>query len=269
MPNNDAYTQVTQIEQARLDGAKAIILCPLDETMLADSIQTLRDDNIPLAYTTLFDTAYGVQGGLQQLRDWRCHRQAGRANLQQEHTDRAQVVVLSRLGLPAADNRADGMEVGFRSHRARRARCLGASMAITQDLAYAAVQKLIDDDIHFNVILRSATRALTARSKRCRKPNFDPNSVIVVSANGESYAQELIRDGQFLRGTVAANLEASSQIAVDAVVKMLAGSPVPEFHQLPPRRRPHPRRIAGKQRLANLLVVALTRHSPLFLLDFR
>ena len=58
--------------------------------------------------------------------------------------------------------------------------------------------------------------------------------MIIVSANGESYAQELIRDGQFLRGTVALNREESSQIAVDAIVKMLAGSQVPETISYPP-----------------------------------
>ena len=67
-----------------------------------------------------------------------------------------------------------------------------------------------------------------------QEAGFDPNSVIVVSANGEAYAQELIRDGTFLRGTVAINREQSSQLAVDATIKMLAGAEVPEFLSYPP-----------------------------------
>jgi serine/threonine protein kinase len=59
--NGDAYTQSTQIETARLAGAGAIILCPLNGEMALDLGELLVGRNIPLAYTTLVESDYGIK----------------------------------------------------------------------------------------------------------------------------------------------------------------------------------------------------------------
>ena len=117
---NDAYTQITQFEQARLEGAKAIILCPVDNSTIGDSIRSLQAANIPLAYITLFDNPYGVQ---QDSNSYDIGSVVGRLAGQiynQEHKTPPQVVVLSYPGFPATDNRDDGMEAGFQGNRPRR-----------------------------------------------------------------------------------------------------------------------------------------------------
>ena len=58
---NDPLAQIWQIEQARLDGAKAMILCPMENDLLDDLIDSLEQANIPLTYITMFDHAYGVK----------------------------------------------------------------------------------------------------------------------------------------------------------------------------------------------------------------
>jgi len=231
--NNDASTQVTQFEQARLDGAKAVILCPLNTTALNDSIQSLKAANIPLAYITLFDNPYGVQ---QDSSSYDIGVVVGKLAGQiynEEHSTPPQVVVLSYAGFPATESRDDGMEAGFKQ-TVPSVNFIGRVPGYTEDDAYKSIQGLIQKKTHFDVILSINDVGAYGAVKAMQEANFDPKSVIIVSANGESYAQELIRQGQFLRGTVTLNRQQSSQIAVDSIVKMLAGSEVPQIVSYPP-----------------------------------
>ena len=231
--NNDAYTQITQFEQARTDGAKAFIVCPLNLQMLVEPIGALQKANIPVAYITLLDTIYGVK---QDSNSYEIGLVVGRLAGQiyiSEQSEPAQVVVLAYNGFLAADSRAEGMEAGFRE-AAPGATFIGRYEGFTQDTGYTSIQQLIEQGTHFDVILSMTDAGAYGAIKAMEEAGFDPASVIVVSANGESYAQELIREGHFLRGTVALNREESSQIAVNSVVKMLAGSPVPEIISYPP-----------------------------------
>ncbi len=231
---NDTYTQVTQIEQARLDGARAIILCPLGTDVLTDSIKSLEESHIPLTYITLFDNSYGVKEDSSSYDIGLVVGRLGGQIFQDEHSDETpHVIVLTYPGLPAADQRADGMEAGFRE--VVPGVVFGDRYdGFTQESGYDAVKGLIQAGTQFNVILSMTDAGAYGAIDAMQEAGFDPDSVIVVSANGEAYAQELIRDGKFLRGTVTLNREQSSQLAVDATVKMLAGTEVPEFLSYPP-----------------------------------
>ena len=226
--DNDPYSQVTQFEQARLDGAKAVILCPVNSSAINDSINSLQKANIPLTYITLYDNPYGVQ---QDSNSYDIGTVEGRLAGQiynEEHTDPPQVVVLSYAGFPATDNRDEGMEAGFKQ-TVPSVVFVGRTPGYTEDETYKSIQALIQKKVHFDVILAINDVGAYGAIKAMQEANFDPKSVIIVSTNGESYAQELIRQGQFLRGTVTLNRQESSQIAVDSIVKMLAGSDVPQI----------------------------------------
>src|SRR5205085_3583049 len=56
---NDDYKQLTLIEQARLEGAKAIILCPLSPNFLSESLNSVRQAGIPLVLTDSLAESYG------------------------------------------------------------------------------------------------------------------------------------------------------------------------------------------------------------------
>lgn len=231
--NNDAGTQLRQIEQARLEGAKAIILCPLETTMLTSSIDSLRAANIPLAYITLFNHPYGVKLDSNSYDIGLVVGRLAAQNFTESGFDQARVVTLTNLGFPAAETRSEGMETGFREI-VPDAVFLGRYSGFTQDDGQETIQSLIDADTSFNVILSMTDAGAYGAIRALEAAGFDPSSVIIVSANGESFAQELIREGKFLRGTVALNREQSSQIVVDVIIKMLAGSVVPETINYPP-----------------------------------
>ena len=64
--------------------------------------------------------------------------------------------------------------------------------------------------------------------------SFDPSSVIISSVDAESVARQYIQDGHFMRASVDVGRELFSQTAVNAMVKLLAGSTVPETYLVPP-----------------------------------
>jgi len=63
---------------------------------------------------------------------------------------------------------------------------------------------------------------------------FAPDSVIISSVDAEALAREYIRNGYFMRGSVAISRAEFSRTAVDAMVKLLAGSTLPETIVVPP-----------------------------------
>lgn len=230
---NDPLMQIRQMEQARLEGAKAIILCPVDSDLLDASIDSLQEANIPLTYITLFDHAYGVKQDSSSSEIGLVVGRLAAQNFIEEGWENARVVVFSYPGFPATEARSNSMEQGFRE-QVPDATFLERVPGYTQDAAYASTKQLIEDGVDFNVILSITDSGSYGAVQALEEANVDPGSVIIVSANAESYAQELIRQGRFMRGTVALNREESSQIAVDATIKMLAGSPVPETVAYPP-----------------------------------
>jgi ABC-type sugar transport system substrate-binding protein len=230
---NVPSAQITQFEKARSEGAKAFILCPVNSTAIDASIQSLQTANIPLAYITLYDNPYGVQ---QDSNSYDIGTVVGRLAGQfykDDHTTPPKVVVLSYPGFPATDSRDDGMEAGFRE-TVPNVDFVGRVPGYTEDDSYQSIKDLIAKKVHFDVILAINDVGAYGAVKAMQEAGFDSKSVIIVSANGENYAQELIRRGQFLRATVSLNREESSQIAVDSIVKMLAGSEVPQIVSYPP-----------------------------------
>ncbi|MCC6801876.1 MAG: protein kinase [Anaerolineae bacterium] len=231
--DNNAQTQVAQLRQARAEGARAFILCPINADMLTDSINMLQANNLPLVYITLFDNAYGVKLDSGSYNVGLVVGRLAGQTFNAERTDEAKVVVLTRLGLVATESRADGMEAGFRE-MVPNATFIGRYEGATEAESSETIRALIEAGTDFNVILSLNDVGAYGAIQALQAANFSPDSVIIVSANGESYAQELIREGTFLRGTVALNREQASQSAVDAIVKMLAGSEVPEIITYPP-----------------------------------
>jgi len=127
------------------------------------------------------------------------------------------MMVWSRLQADGAERRVRGTPAGY-----------------SEDDSYHSIQALIQKNVDFDVILSINDVGAYGAVKAMQEANFDPKSVIIVSANGESYAQDLIRQGLFLRGTVTLNREQSSQIAVDSIVKCWQAAKSRRLSAIPP-----------------------------------
>jgi ABC-type sugar transport system substrate-binding protein len=225
---DDAYLQSTQIEQARLEGARAIILCPLNADVIKTAADSLEAAQIPLVFSTTFDHPYGVKLELANYDiGLAIGRYAGEI-IRDEHGGRAEVALLGFPGFSAGDDRTRGMRDGL-AEIAPDATIIGEWRGFTRQASYETIHALIADGTHFDAILSINDTGTMGAIEALEEALIAPQDVFIVSANGEAPIVEYVRAGYFVRGTVEINREMGSRLLLHAAIKALAGSPVPEL----------------------------------------
>jgi ABC-type sugar transport system substrate-binding protein len=232
--DTDEYQQLTQIERARTDGAKAIILCPLNAQLLDGSLKSIQDAGIPLVLLSSDIPGYGgVQlVGDEFLMGKKPGELAGQI-IRDEMGGQANVIILDYPELPHIVTRANGLEEGVLEF-APEAQIIGRYLGATREFAEASVNKLIDEGIEFDVILSINDAGSFGAIAALEKAGIASDSVIITSVDAEVQAREYIRDGRFIRGSVDPGRAVASKTAIDIVIQLLAGATVPEQIFTPP-----------------------------------
>ncbi|NWF67675.1 MAG: protein kinase [Chloroflexi bacterium] len=232
--DTDSYLQVTLVDQAIADGASAIILCPLDTTLLADSLATVEQRGIPLVQFIGAQPSYGgvLLAGDDYVMGVRAGRLAGQI-IAAEMNGQANVIILDYPDLPQIVQRANGLQDGLLSY-APDANIIGRYIGATPELGRASVSALITDGVEFDVILSINDAGAFGATEAMSAAGIDPADVIIVSVDAEPRAQEYMRAGFYFRGSVEVNRTEFSHAAVYAVVKLLTGNPIPETLLVPP-----------------------------------
>jgi ribose transport system substrate-binding protein len=230
----DDYTQLTQIEKARADGAKGLIVCPLNSELLASPLTSAQEAGLPLVILHSDMPSYGgvLLAGDDYLMGLRAGRFAGQI-VANEMDGQADVIILDYPDLPILVVRADGLEDGLHEF-APEANVIGRYKGGTPEFGKASVEKLIQDGVTFDVILSINDAGVFGAIDAMEAADIDPGAVIASSVDAEVLAQQYIRDGYFMRGSVTVGREEFSQAAVNAMVKLLAGSTLPETYLVPP-----------------------------------
>jgi len=105
---------------------------------------------------------------------------------------------------------------------------LGRYLGGTEENGYEAIKDLIDSEVAFNVIASINDIGSYGAIRALEEADFAPDSVIIVSVDAEAQAQEYIRTGYFMRGSVGVAREGSARAMVYSMIKLLAGSTIPE-----------------------------------------
>ncbi len=230
----DVYRQITLIERARAEGARAIIICPLDPELLERSLTAVEQDDMPLVIAGSGMPSYGgvrIEGD-EYLMGLKPGQAAGRA-IASELGGEAKVVILDYPDLPAIITRANGLEDGVLEF-APDADIVGRFVGATRENGEAAIRQLLEDGVDFNVIVSINDAGSFGAIAALEAAGVDPDSVMIYSVDAEVLAQQYIRDEHFMRGSVALDREAFSSATVDAMVKLLAGATMPEVVLVPP-----------------------------------
>ncbi len=231
----DAYRQLTLIEQARLDGARALILCPLKPNALAASLTSLDAAKVPFILTDALPEAYGgvmLETDNTDVGALAAHYTAD--TLEAGGIDQPNIVILDQPDYAFSDARVEGFLDGLRE-RLPNAQIVGNYPAGAEQ---AASQAVIGDllaegrriDAIFSVTDQGAYGAITALAAA----NIDPSAVVVVSVNAESLALTDIFNRNYLQASVDIARQEGSRGVVDSVVKLLGGGTLPERLVLPP-----------------------------------
>ena len=228
---NDEYLQLAQIERARAEGAQALIICPTGTTSMVTAADELQAANIPLVWVTLFDTDYGVK---LDSDNYAIGERVGRYTgelLNAENGGQGNVIIISRSPFPASQIRANGMIDGLAAVAPGTTivQEFAAGAQSVREIAAAAVAGLLEQGTVPDAIMCINDACAYGAIDSLTQAGVDPGDVIIVSVGAEPGALDLIRAGTYLRGTVAINWDESSALMLHALIKMLAGSPIPEF----------------------------------------
>jgi serine/threonine protein kinase/ABC-type sugar transport system substrate-binding protein len=210
--NTDPYNQITLIERARTDGARALIICPLDLDLLSEPLASVKASGIPMVAMSGDMPGYGgvqVTGDEYQM-GFKAGELAGR------------LIV-----------RADGLEAGVLS-LAPDAHIVGRYLGATPEFAKASVSRLIEDGVEFNVIASINDAGSFGAIQALEEAGITADEVMIVSIDAEQLARRYIRDKYYMRGSLDAGRVNFSRAAIDTITKLLAGGTVPERILVPP-----------------------------------
>jgi serine/threonine-protein kinase len=228
------HRQIAQIERARAEGASALILCPI--TPYADaSIASAVSAHIPVINTALTLAFSGtVSVGIDnQALGFNAGAYAGQI-IEDEWNGTARVIILGYL--IEADNRGSrtfGLHRGVRD-AAPGVQIVGTYAGGTRDDARLSVMRLIEQRESFDLILCYADVCAYGVIDALEAAGVAPESVQIISINGESLAQTYVEQRYYMRATQTINRELGSQAAVQAAVKALGGGVLPQTVVIPP-----------------------------------
>lgn len=234
--DSDSYRQVTLVERARTDGARALIICPLDPALLVNPLVSAQEAGIPMVFLHAATRSFG--GVMLAGDDYLMGVEAGHAGGEMILSlldGEADAIVLDYPDLPAIVRRADGLVDGV-TEIAPRTNIIGRFVGGTRENGYASVSQLIEDGVEFSVILSINDAGSYGAIQALEEAGIEPDSVYISSVDAEALARQFIMQDYYIRASVDVGREQHSRTAIDAAVKLLAGATVPETFLVPPGR---------------------------------
>jgi ABC-type sugar transport system substrate-binding protein len=233
--STDPYRQITLIERARTEGARALIICPLNPEVLSTALRSVEEARIPTVYmAATMPEDYG--GVLLAGDDYQMGFAAGEAGgeiIRDMLDGSARVVVLNYPTFPTLVNRANGLVDGMLSV-APDAEVVATVTGATRELGRESVAGLIEQGIAFDVILSINDAGSYGAIEAMEAAGIPPEDVYISSVDAEPLARQYIRDDYYIRASLEVNRRDFSIVATHAIVKMLAGTQVPETYLVPP-----------------------------------
>jgi serine/threonine protein kinase/DNA-binding LacI/PurR family transcriptional regulator len=230
----DAYREVTLVEKARAEGASALIICPLDINLLRASLRSAQAAGVPLVFHADNIPTYGgvMVGGDAYLLGLVPGQFAGKL-VRDEMNGQANVIILDYPDRADIVTRANGLEDGLKEF-APEAKVIGRYLGATREFGKESVEKLLKDGVDFNMILSINDAGAFGAIEAMKAANIDPKSVQIVSIDAEALAQDYIRKGYFMRGSVQSSRVETAQALMDAAIQLLAGGTLPQTLLVPP-----------------------------------
>ncbi|MCA0458623.1 MAG: protein kinase [Chloroflexi bacterium] len=231
----DSYKQQALFDTARAEGAAAMIVCPLDISLLENGLAKAHEANIPIVFQANDFFGYGavLVGGDNYLLGLTPGQFAGQL-VRDEMGGTAQVIILDYASREDIVARANGLEEGLKEF-APDATVIGRYTGATRELGKESVAKLLEEGIQFNFILSINDAGSFGAIDAMVEAGIKPDEVTIVSIDAEPLAQEYILKDYFIRGSVGSSNEQLAEGMMDAVVNLLAGETIAESIIVPPK----------------------------------
>ncbi len=232
--NTDEYREITQIEKARADGATGLIVCPVNSTVLANTLTAVQQANLPLV---LLDSNIPSYGGVRLSGDdYRMGLMVGRhagERIRAQQDGQARVLLLEFPDMLSIVTRAQGLVDGLHQV-APDAVIVGRVRGGTREFAQASVAAVLAEGTRFDVVLSINDAGSLGAIAALEDAGIAPHEVSIYSIDAEATMLSYIANSYYARGSLAINRAEFSRVALDAMVILLAGGTLPETVIIPP-----------------------------------
>jgi ribose transport system substrate-binding protein len=231
-----AEKQVTAIRNFVAKGVKVIVLCALDPEIVEPVVHEAAEAGVyfvQVAGPALAVKGVSVGGEADSNADLGCAAGEIAGDLIAKEKDgQATVAILDYPDLPQVVLRADNIEKCMLAKAPQAVivgRYLGGTTENGLKSMITALEQHPDIDVVVSINDAGAYGALTA----LQAADKDPATTIIVGIDAEAKAKDLIKAGNYYRGTVDTSPAQTGEIVINAAVKLLASASIPQNIRIP------------------------------------
>jgi len=246
---SDPLTQSRLISQFVAQGAKALVICPLDDSAIKDALQNAANAGVLAAETgpSVPPNGVSISGITDQVMGEAVGKYAAQL-INSELGGKAVVAILGYPDLPSLVARADAMKTALLAD-APNATVLvpdptqnaagtitappSAWKGGTAEFGQASMSQILKEYPDVNVIMSINDAGAFGAVTALKAAGKGPKDVMIVSVDADPNAVQMIKAGEYFRGSITTSPVPVARLAVDAVVKLLAGDAVPLHIPLP------------------------------------
>lgn len=222
----NADFQLVQVEDAREQGAIALIVCQLNSQALVPVLETAANEGMILAFNS--PPLIG-DGAIIMLDNAELGREIGREAgeyIRDQLGGSARVVLLGLPNSASGQTIAQGMQTAL-LQVAPNAEITGHYDGITPENGRNVTEALLTAGEQIDVVLTVNDGAAFGVIEALEARDIPPESVSIFSINGESLARQYVRQNYYLRATLGLDREGLAQATIQSVIKMLGGGTLP------------------------------------------
>ena len=228
-----ADRQIAAIENFVSKGAPAIALCAIDPKVVEKAVREAADQGVYMLQYAGRDLA--VNGISISIEDADLGCAAGEIAgdfIVKEKGGQATVALLDYPSLPNVVERANQIEACLKQ-KAPGAKIVGRFVGGTPENGLKSLENALQVYPEIDVVASINDAGAFGAIKALEAAGKDPQTTIVVGIDADAQAKDLIEQGKFYRGTVDTSPELTGEMAVNAVIKLLAGSTAPKNVRVP------------------------------------
>ena len=228
-----ADKQISAIENFVAKGAKVIVLCVLDPKVIEAAVREAADQGVFIVqYAGRESAVNGISVSIEDA-DLGCAAGEIAGDLiVKEKNGQANVAILDYPDLPQVVVRADNIEKCLKE-KAPDVTIVGRFLGGTTENGLTSMETALQAHPEIDVVASindaGAYGALTA----LQAAGKDPKTTIIVGIDAEAKAKDLIKQGDYYRGTVDTSPAKTGEMVINAAIKLLASATVPKNIRVP------------------------------------
>ncbi|HRE46545.1 MAG TPA: substrate-binding domain-containing protein [Aggregatilineales bacterium] len=221
--------QTTILNKFLADGAKVILMCPLDEGLIAPLVKAAQDGGVVVV--SAGEKVWGKNAVSLTLTNETMGRKVGEytvAMINEEMGGKANVVILEYPDVPTVTIRANAMEAALKAG-APDAVLLGRYIGGLSEEGKKSMTRILAEHPEVNVIMSINDNGALGAVSVLREAGKGFDEVRIVSVDAELEVRRLITAGEYFRATLDNDPVGAGVLAVDAAVRLLGGAVVPKL----------------------------------------